>query len=227
MQDSGYSEEDINNYINYMQNDQSYEESGEPDVDIFAPEEQPTMEPNQYEDTIRRQQAEIDALKAGQSRISTDHLKDKLQENIERVFKGNDKINSLLETIKRLNGDEGINDRSTLIKREIEKEAMDLLNKRKNKGGTFDFSWFTEETNNAAEAVFNKFRTVIGDPNQIMRAPETATEQSVLLSKKPVEDPSYQKGDNMSSADTKIGSWTTDVLSRLVAETQQDGPSKA
>ena len=228
MREAGYNDEDINNYIQFQtrQSQEASEEVTVPTQETLDTKEVP-MENNNYEQLIAQQQEEIQRLRMNQERLSTDQLKDKLTESIDQVYSSNPKLKSLLTAMNRLGGEDADGSKAAVIKREIEKEAMNLLNHRKNQGGKFDFSWFNEETNKAAEAVVNKFRTVIGDPDQIMKAPETATEQSVLLSSKPVETPSYQKGDTMSHADTKLNNWTNDVLNRLVQEDSAGGKSKA
>ena len=68
--------------------------------------------------------------------------------------------------------------------------------------------------------------SVIGDPDKIQRAPETATEDS-LFNKPPVKAPEYEKGDDMGDINVKARDWTLDTLLRGAREGAAGGESKA
>ena len=74
--------------------------------------------------------------------------------------------------------------------------------------------------------MYDKFSSVIGDPDKIQRSPETAAEEN-LFNKPPVNPPKYEKGDDMGDINVKARDWTLDTLLRGAQEGAAGGESKA
>jgi len=104
---------------------------------------------------------------------------------------------------------------------------MQSLRDRRAAGENFNPAWFSEEAGKASQTVYDKFRSVIGDPDKIQRSPETATDSDSLFNKPPVETPVYEKGDSMGDINVKTREWTLDHLLRGAKEGAAGGESKA
>ena len=74
--------------------------------------------------------------------------------------------------------------------------------------------------------MYDKFRSVIGDPDKIQRSPETATDSDSLFNKPPVEPPKFEKGDSMGDINVKTREWTLDTLLRGARDGSSGGESK-
>ena len=137
-------------------------------------------------------------------------------------------VSVFLKRLSEMNGSEGEQSARQVIGHELRQATMDALKRRKTLAGSFDESWIPEETNKAAQAVLQKYRSVIGDVNLLGRAPETVSGSEASFShKKPVGSPSYKKGMDIASAEASINDWATDALARAALDLDGGGPNKA
>jgi len=105
----------------------------------------------------------------------TDHqqLARELDSRVGEVLKDNEKLETLM---RFLDEDEGQSKARETLRREIRQETLARLQSRnKSQPGGFNLGWIQEETTKAADAVYDKFRSVIGDPSKLGRASETVT----------------------------------------------------
>ena len=217
MSKQGYSPDQIDQHI-----DATREMTNE-----MNQEQQPQQnDSNEAEMAMARERARIAEMEARQSRMGVDMLRRDLESAVSDTMGNNTKIQTLLRRSKELVGEDGYDKRVSSIQEEVRRATMDNLQSRKSRGETFDSSWFNQETNKAADAVYERIRSVIGDPDKIQRAPETASETDSFVNNPPVPLPNFEKGDNMGSATTKSHDWTTDTLSRLATDVSQGGESK-
>jgi len=121
----------------------------------------------------------------------------------------------------------GGENRQDVLRHEVEAAMLDSLRNRRAAGENFNPNWFTEEAGKAAKTVYDKFRSVIGDPDKIQRSPETATDSDSLFNKPPVDPPKYEKGDSMGDINVKTREWTLDTLLRGARDGAAGGESKA
>lgn len=189
-------------------------------------EETPSQQPNPTEEMLAQERARIAEMEARQSRMGVDMLRRDMDSALESTMQNNPKINALLQKSKDLVGEEGYEKRVMNIQEQIRQATMANLQSRKSRGERFDSSWFNQETDNAANAVYERIRSVIGDPDKIQRAPETASDVESFISKPPVAAPTYERGDNMGSATDKSHDFTVDALSRLAADLGMGGESR-
>ena len=227
MTQEGYTPDDINQYINWtnemgQEPEQQYEQ---PQYEEPQPQEGLTEEQLQqqyYQEQMMREQdqARMREIEARQSRIGTEMMKKEMSNAIDSTMASNDQISKLLG----INEESG--DRKDVIRQEVEAAMMASLRQRRASGENFNNSWFTEEAGKAAKTVYDKFSSVIGDPDKIQRAPETAAQDS-LFNKPPVDPPKYEKGDSMGDINVKTRDWTLDTLLRGVREGAAGGESKA
>ena len=225
LQQEGYNNEQISAYLQTINNPEQPESEGQV---MQEPTPQPQIDNSAYEQAMQEQQDRLEALEAQQRKMSSSSLKTDLHQTVDGVLTGHKDIQALLHKFNSLNPGENVDARMDLFKNEIMRETMDNLRERKNAGGIFDKSWFNEETNRAADSVVAKFRTVIGDPNRIQRSPETGSELSSFINSKPVDPPSYEVGDRvMGKGESKVKDYTRDALTRLAAEIDLGGGTKA
>ena len=183
-----------------------------------APENQPAQ------DEAARQR--ITQMEEQQNRLSVDMLKRDLESGLDSVMGTNPTVQKLLNKSRSLAGEEGYSERVESIRNEIQRVTLDSMRSRRNRGEKFDKSWFDQETNKAADTVYQRIRSVIGDPDKIQRAPETASSADNFLSKPPVKDPAFEQGDDMGTSTDKAHDYTVDALSRLAADLDSGGESR-
>ena len=227
MTQEGYTPDDINQYINWtnemgQEPEQQYEQ---PQYEEPQPQEGLTEEQLQqqyYQEQMMREQDQerMREIEARQSRIGTEMMKKEMSNAIDSTMSSNDQISKLLGINEESGG------RKDVIRQEVEAAMMASLRQRRASGENFNNSWFTEEAGKAAKTVYDKFSSVIGDPDRIQRAPETAAQDS-LFNKPPVDPPKYEKGDDMGKINNKTRDWTLDTLLRGAQEGAAGGESKA
>ena len=201
---------------NNMEENEAYSESP-------APEELSPEQPVNVDEAARD---EIMKMKQQNNKMQVDMLKRDLTDSMQRVMGSNDSVRKLFDKSKELAGEEGFAERAAGIRSEIQRIALENMRSRRNTGERFDKSWFDQETNKAADTVYQRIRSVIGDPDKIQRAPETASDVESFISKPPVAAPTYERGDNMGSATDKSHDFTVDALSRLAADLGMGGESR-
>ena len=226
MTQEGYSSGDIEEYITWT--NQTAEEVNQPEQPQY---EQPQYEQPQpdaatqqyYEEQMLRMQeqerARLTELEERQSRISSEMMKKEMDETLKQTFANSDEM-------KKLMGVGDNSNRESVLHKEVESAMIEGLKRRRQAGENFNKNWFAEEAGKAAKFVYDKFSSVIGDPDKIQRAPETATEDS-LFNKPPVDPPKYEKGDSMGDINVKTRDWTLDTLLRGAREGAAGGESKA
>mgnify|MGYP006399626809 FL=1 len=235
MSQEGYSPQDIDEYVNWTKEatqDQvsaegyeqpSYEQPYQQSVEYDPNEEAKQIQYYQEQAMMQEQEKQrLTEVENKQSRLGADMMKRELDNSLNRVFESNEGIKKLMDVQE---GED--NNRREILHKEVETAMMDNLKRRRAAGESFNDRWFDEEAGNAAKFVYDKFRSVIGDPDKIQRSPETATDSDSLFNKPPVEPPKYERGDDMGSLTVKSHDWTLDTLIRGAREDAAGGESKA
>lgn len=234
MTQEGYSSQDIEEYINWTNNQDQPEQVETPTV---QPEYTPTPESESYDpDSLLNQQEQyriqqeqimkeqeqqrLNAIEDRQQRLGAEMMKKELNNAIDTTMQSHDSIAKLMGI------ESGGDNRRDVLRHEVETEMLQSLRNRRSAGEQFNPNWFAEEAGKAAKSVYDKFSSVIGDPDKIQRSPETATEDS-MFNKPPVDPPSYQKGDSMGDINNKAREWTLDTLLRSAQDGATGGDSKA
>lgn len=227
MTKEGYSPQDVEEYINWT-NDTTEEMSPQtPNQNPQIQQEQVEYDPaaqQYYEEQMRMQENEkmrLGELEERQSRISSEMMKAEMNKALDTSFTSSDQIKKLMGI------HEEDSSREQVLKTEVESLMIEGLRKRRQAGENFNKNWFTEEAGKATKLVYDKFRSVIGDPDKIQRSPETATDSDSLFNKPPVDPPKYEKGDDMGDINVKARDWTLDTLLRGAREDTAGGESKA
>ena len=216
MHQEGYNPDQIEDYVAGLNGQQ---------------EEKPQGEEMNQSDQFRSYQNQMESrmqnLEQKQSKVGVDFLRSRLNETVGRAMEENPRIQTLLSKSRELNGEEGSSERAKSIQSQLESQIIDNLRARKGKGENFSVSWFNDEAGKAADTIYDRIRSVIGDPDKIGRSPETASETEMMFSnRQPVPEPTYEAGDSVGSIDSKVRDWNTDALSRLAMDLSSGDETK-
>ena len=213
----GYQPEQIEEYVTSLKGEAPQ-----------APQTQEAMEQTPAPDPLSSENSNrLQHLEANQRRMNADFLRKNMNETVDHVMSSNPKIRTLLDKGAEMSPGSDTEERTASLRGQIEKALMDNVRARKSRGENFNLGWFSDEAGKAADSIYNRISTVIGDPNKIGRAPETASGmESFFANNKPVEAPEYQSGDNMGSMASKAREYNVDTLSRLAQDLSTGDQSK-
>ncbi|HIJ11102.1 TPA: hypothetical protein HA278_03525, partial [Candidatus Woesearchaeota archaeon] len=232
MSKEGYTPEDIEEYISWTNESvedvqQTYQQEYEQYQGV--PQETSQQDPavvQYYEEQARMQEQErqrLTEVEDRQSRISSEMMKKEMDSALTQAFSSDENIKKLLS----IQEGENTSNREETLQKEVESAMIEGLRSRRQAGENFSKNWFVEEAGKATKLVYDKFRSVIGDPDKIQRSPETATNSDSLFNKPPVDPPKYEKGDSMGDINVKARDWTLDTLLRGAQDGASGGKSKA
>jgi len=223
MHAEGYNPQQIDEYMDAVNNAQQGGEGGYDEEDVMEQNDQ-SDQFMQYQNDMHQRLKNVEQK---QSQVGVDFLKTQLNTAVNNAMETNSSIQTLIKKSQQLNGEEGSSDRIGSIRKQLETEIIDNLRSRKSRGESFNVSWFNDAANNAAGTIYNRIRSVIGDPDKIGRSPETASETEMMFSnRQPVAEPTYEAGDSVGSIDSKVRDWNTDALSRLAMDLSSGDETK-
>jgi hypothetical protein len=218
MTQEGYNPEQIENYVSALQGREEAQS---------AQDHQEARQDDKFAQYQRYTEDRMNRLEQKQSQVGVDFLRTRMREAVQNTMDNSDVVKTLIRKSEELNGPEGAEDRKVSIQAQLETQLVENLRARKSKGENFEVSWFNEEVNRAADTIYNRIRSVIGDPDKIGRSPETVAGAEMLFSnRQPVEEPKYTSGDNIGTLDSKARDWNTDTLSRLAMDLSSGGETK-
>jgi len=221
LRDSGFPEDEIDRQVG------AWAQGGQEEYEMVDENEDPELQAQSQEDDDadvdlvaqsildaqnRAAVAEEEVRRIKAERLGT-HMNDQITGAIDSVDDGR----TLLGKLRELNGDEAAKNARAAIERDIRQTTLDMLRSRRDAAGTFNEAWVAEEARRATESVIAKYRSVIGDPNKLGRAPETASGSDYFTSRKPVPAPKWSPGMRTGDMDSALQNYNTDVLSRLAA----------
>jgi hypothetical protein len=224
LRDAGFPEQEIDRQVG------AWAQGGQEDEDEMVDENedpevggQDTEEEEDDQDTEFVAQSILDAQRRAQvaeeevRRIKAERLGQHMDQQINGSLDGVQDARTLLGKLRELNGDEAAKNARAAIERDIRQTTLDFLRQRRDASGTFNEAWVAEEAKRATESVVAKYRSVIGDPNRLGRAPETASGSDYFVSRKPVPAPKWKPGLKTGDIETQLNAYNSDVLSRLAA----------
>lgn len=219
MTSAGYSPEQITEYL--------ASQSPKPTQDPVEGGEKDPLEDPRIDDLtkqMKHQQDQLATQRQGQ-------MKEMLNRSTATSLDNSKDLGSILSALKGREEDEAkgieVSDKAkSQILGEIERETLSRLQSRRAQTGQWNDSWFDEESVKAAETVFDRYRTVIGDPSMLGRAPETVSGTERLLKTKPVPAPEWVSGKEVGAMQKEARDFTTDTFLRMAAETTAGAGSK-
>lgn len=226
LRDAGFPENEIDRQVgawaNGGQEDEDYEMvdenedpevGGDPGDEDDGDDEDVEVVARSIMDAQRRAEAAEEEVR----RIKAERLGNFMDNQITGALDGVQDARTLVSKLRELNGDEAAKNARVAIERDIRQQTLDNLRMRRDASGTFNEAWVAEEAKRATESVVAKYRSVIGDPNKLGRAPETASGSDYFVSRKPVPAPKWKPGMKTGDIETQLNAYNSDVLSRLAA----------
>jgi len=225
LRDAGFPENEIDRQVGAWatggQEDEDYEmvdENEDPEVGGDAGDEDDGDEDAEVvARSIMEAQRRAEVAEEEVRRIKAERLGNFMDSQITGALDGVQDARTLVSKLRELNGDEAAKNARAAIERDIRQQTLDNLRMRRDAAGTFNEAWVAEEAKRATESVVAKYRSVIGDPNKLGRAPETASGSDYFVSRKPVPAPKWKPGMKTGDIETQLNAYNSDVLSRLAA----------
>lgn len=150
-------------------------------------------------------------------RMKAENLNNKMNTQILLGLDYNKEAITMLSKLEEINGKEAAFSAKTAFERDIREQSLNNLRARRSAAGTFEEAWVSEETARATDQVLAKYRSVIGDPNKLGRAPETDSSVSAIFSRPAVQAPRWKPGTRPGDTETALDAYNKDALSRLAA----------
>ena len=222
--DMGYRGDEVDQYVqDWMQ---AQNGQGENMVDE-APEQDGGDDDSaeQVAEAIMRAQQEARQASEQLNRMRAEQLNSRMNTQIMMGLDMDSDARTMLSKLEEINGKEASSSARAAFERDIRQQTLENLKNRRQAAGTFEEAWVSEEAVKATKEVLAKYRSVIGDPNRLGRAPETDSGASAFLSQKPVSAPRWKPGISNGDMETAIDAFNKDALSRLAAglDTGSDG----
>jgi hypothetical protein len=223
--DMGYQGEEVDNYVNDWMQSQQGATNVNDNVDTTPEGDDDDGSAEQVANAIMQAQQEAQAAREQLDRMRAEQLNGRMNSQIVVGLDLNKDARTMLNKLEEINGKEAVANARSAFERDIRQQAMDNLKARRAAAGTFEEAWVTEEAARATDQVLAKYRSVIGDPNRLGRAPETDSSASAFANRKPVSAPTWKPGMSTGDIETALNAYNTDALSRLAAnlDTGTDG----
>lgn len=230
MSDAGYSPEMIEAWVEQVQ--QGGEEPEGEDMTTVTGS-QPTPEGEETgggedprDQQIRELQARLEQIEQRTTQNRTDDLKLRLDQAVSGALDESEAVRTLLTAAERLNGPDEDGRRKSQIAAQLREQTLERLRQRKARGGHFSPEWFQEEALKAADVVADAYRSVIGDPAKLGRAPETVTGEDMFRSLKPVEEPKPDRNADQATRRQMALDYTEGTLMEIAAKASQGGEGR-
>lgn len=221
--DMGYRPDEVDTYVRDWMGSQQ-ETNMEPQSDNGGDDDN-DRSAEQVANAILQAQQEAARTSAELNRIRAEQLNARMNTQILLGLDSHKDGRTMLGKLEEINGKESVANARAAIERDIRQQTLELLKNRRDQAGTFEEAWIAEESARATDQVLAKYRSVIGDPNRLGRAPETDSSASAFVNRKPVSAPTWKPGMNTGDIESALNAYNTDALSRLAAglDTGSDG----
>ena len=181
-------------------------------------------QPSADDQRLTSMEQQIEALRQehGQSRLT--QLQGMFDATLDHALDTHADLATLTKAFVGLRGDDpklvesaGAEVRSTL-RDELDRTLRERLRvRRASSGNAWRDEWIREEAVKAAEAVYGRFKRIVGDPSKLGRTPETINEDSSIHTKPPVPVPEFKRGMRVPEAKAGVENAITDAFLRMAA----------
>jgi hypothetical protein len=197
----------------------------EPDMEPEIDNDDDDKSAEQVANAIMQAQQEAQRTAAELNRMRAEQLNARMNSQIMVGLDLNKDARTMLSKLEEINGRESVANARAAIERDIRQQTLESLKNRRDQAGTFEEAWIAEESARATDQVLAKYRSVIGDPNRLGRAPETDSSASAFINRKPVPAPTWKSGMSPGDVESAVDAYNKDALSRLAAslDTGSDG----
>lgn len=211
----GYKGDDVQNYVSEWMESQNQEQG----TTRMSKNENKNDETSAEEvaNAILQAQQQSEQTSQELNRMKAEQLNSRMNTQIMMGLDYNKEATTMLNKLEEINGKEASFAAKMAFERDIREQSLNNLRARRSAAGTFEEAWVSEETAKATDQVLAKYRSVIGDPNKLGRAPETDSSANAIFSRPPVQAPRWKSGMRPGEAETALDAYNKDALSRLAA----------
>lgn len=212
----GYKGDQIEEYVSEWMQSQQQEQQGNQSMS----KNDDSAEDNSAEqvaNAIMQAQNQAEQTSQEMNRMKAEQLNSRMNAQIMMGLDYNKDAITMLSKLEEINGKEASFAAKTAFERDIREQSLNNLRARRSAAGTFEEAWVSEETAKATDQVLAKYRSVIGDPNKLGRAPETDSSTNAIFSRPAVQAPRWKSGMRPGDAETALDAYNKDALTRLAA----------
>jgi hypothetical protein len=224
--DMGYRGNEVDQYVqDWMSSQQGDNEMTDtPDTNSGGTDED-DRSAEQVAEAIMAAQRQAQQAQEELQRMKAEQLNGKLNAQVVMGLEMNQNARTMLNKLEEINGKDALLSARAAIERDIRQQTLENLRSRRTAAGVFEEAWISEESAKATDQVLAKYRSVIGDPNRLGRAPETDSSASAFVNRKPVSAPTWKPGMSSGDIETALDAFNKDALTRLAAglDTGSDG----
>ena len=171
----------------------------------------------QVANAIMQAQNQAEQTSQEMNRMKAEQLNSRMNAQIMMGLDYNKDATIMFNKLEEINGKGASFAAKAHFEKDIREQSLNNLRARRSAAGTFEEAWVSEETAKATEQVLAKYRSVIGDPNKLGRAPETDSSTSAIFSRPAVQAPRWKSGMKPGDAETALDAYNKDALTRLAA----------
>lgn len=211
----GYKGDDVENYVSEWMESQNQEQG----TTRMSKNEDKNEETSAEEvaNAILQAQQQSEQTSQELNRMKAEQLNSRMNTQIMMGLDYNKDAITMLSKLEEINGKEASFAAKMAFERDIREQSLNNLRARRSAAGTFEEAWVSEETAKATDQVLAKYRSVIGDPNKLGRAPETDSSTNAIFSRPAVQAPRWKPGTRPGDTETALDAYNKDALSRLAA----------
>jgi|LakMenEpi03Aug12_release.lakeMendotaPanAssembly.Ray.scaffolds.fasta_scaffold18095_3 hypothetical protein len=226
--DMGYRGDEVDQYVqDWMNSNQGNNDmvSDETDNNVGGDDDDTSAE--EVANAILRAQQEAQRAQEELQRMKAEQLNNKLTTQVMMGLELNQGARTMLGKLEEINGKEALSGARAAIERDIRQQTLDNLRTRRTAAGVFEEAWISEESAKATEQVLAKYRSVIGDPNRLGRAPETDSGAGSMFNRPAVPAPRWKPGLSTGDVESALDAYNKDALSRLAAGLDSGSDTRA
>ena len=212
----GYKGNQVEEYVSEWMQSQQEEQQGN---QVMSKDENVSEDNSaeQVANAIMQAQNQAEETSQEMNRMKAEQLNSRMNAQIMMGLDYNKEAITMLSKLEEINGKEASFAAKTAFERDIREQSLNNLRARRSAAGTFEEAWVSEETAKATDQVLAKYRSVIGDPNKLGRAPETDSSVNAIFSRPAVQAPRWKPGTRPGDTETALDAYNKDALSRLAA----------
>ena len=211
----GYKGNQVEEYVSEWMQSQQQEQEGNQNMSKNDGGDESSAE--QVANAIMQAQNQAEQTSQEMNRMKAEQLNSRMNAQIMMGLDYNKDATIMFNKLEEINGKGASFAAKAHFEKDIREQSLNNLRARRSAAGTFEEAWVSEETAKATEQVLAKYRSVIGDPNKLGRAPETDSSTSAIFSRPAVQAPRWKSGMKPGDSETALDAYNKDALSRLAA----------
>lgn len=211
----GYKGNQVEEYVSEWMQSQQQEQQG--NQGMSAENNAKDSSAEQVANAIMQAQNQAEQTAQEMNRMKAEQLNSRMNAQIMMGLDYNKDATIMFNKLEEINGKGASFAAKAHFEKDIREQSLNNLRARRSAAGTFEEAWVSEETAKATEQVLAKYRSVIGDPNKLGRAPETDSSASAIFNRPAVPAPRWKPGMKPGETETALDAYNRDALGRLAA----------